>query len=127
LAIVLFPKHAKGYFMILKEAKPRPNRWDTKEVFRYALLPTRMRRAADDKTGEIIWLEKYVKLYTHAGHKNKTWSFDQSLRFSQYVLNKFEEMNRAEKEPNNLVNTGMVGQQKSCISPNPPMIKRKKY
>jgi len=77
--------------MILREEKPRPNYYDKKEVVRYALFPTKLKRAIDDKTGEIIWLEKYVKIYKHTKGTKQTWLFDRSLRLSVHVLNKFED------------------------------------
>lgn len=81
--------------MILKDAKPRPDYYSSKEEVRYALIPTRLKRAPDDKTGEIIWLEKYVKIYKHERKSKNTWSFDQSLRLSVHVLNKLESQNDA--------------------------------
>ena len=76
--------------MIIREAKPRPDYFDSKETVRYAWFPTRLKRGIDDKNGEIIWLEKYVNIYTHKRSSKKTWELDQSVRLSVHVINKLE-------------------------------------
>ena len=77
--------------MIIRNEKPRPNIFNKKEVVRYALFPTRLKRGIDDKDGEIIWLEKYVSIYIHKKGLKNTWTFERSLRLSVHVLDKLSE------------------------------------
>jgi hypothetical protein len=84
--------------MILRNTKPLPNYYDTKEIEKYALFPTRMKREPYDKTGEIIWLESYVKVYKHDRKENKLWSFYYSERKTLNFLRKLEESESKSKE-----------------------------
>lgn len=78
--------------MVLQKAKQtqyKDNQIIT--VSKFAYFSVRLKRNSQDKTGELIWLEKYVvtKKY-NIGSSLTWWTILKSERQCNYVLNKLE-------------------------------------
>jgi hypothetical protein len=125
--------------MILKNETPLPDYYGVKEISRYAVFPTRMKRFPNDKMGKIIWLEKYVKLYRFDRKSKRNWDFESSLTLNDHFLNKLADENKAQDSEQDMQKSmaglRQSGQLATCINslpshvipiPYPPILKKYK-
>jgi hypothetical protein len=84
--------------MIIRKEQPRLGYDAIKTIEHFAYWPTRMLKFSDDELGEWIWWEKYVDVYKNHSMSHIDWRLTARQRVSVFVLEKFMNENKCEKE-----------------------------
>lgn len=77
-----------GKYMIIKKRQLIPEYNERKSQTKFAYFPIKLRNDADDKYGEIIWLEKYI---VECQWNDACWIILRTKRYSDIILEKLSE------------------------------------